>query len=346
VERFVSKRDLLFLQGGGELGELIRTYDWSENSLGTPQTWPSSLRTALGIILHSKFPMFLFWGPHSICFYNDAYRPSLGNDGKHPYALGKPGAKVWPEIWKDINPQIQSILQGGEASWYEDQLLPIYRNGRLENAYWTYSYSPVIDETGSPAGVFVTCTETTTAVGGKKKLEESEQNLRNTILQSPVAMCILKGADNVIEIANERIIDLWGARGRNIMGQPIFAVIPELAGQGFEELLANVYTTGETYKAFGVPLTAGNNLNGLHTIYIDFLYQPYHEGDDSITGIIAVAIDATQQVVARKKLEASEARFENLIREASVGIIVLIGEEMRVSVVNSAYGRLINRTVD
>src|SRR5689334_2290583 len=121
------------------MGALTRNYDWAATSLGPPGQWPQSLRTTLGILLQSKFPMFLFWGSQSICFYNDSYRPSLGNDGKHPYALGKPGAEIWPEIWKDIEPQIRSILEGGEATWHEDQLLPIYRNGRLEDVYWTYS---------------------------------------------------------------------------------------------------------------------------------------------------------------------------------------------------------------
>ena len=90
--------DLHFLSGGGEMGELTRSYDWSKTSLGSPDAWPLSLRTTLGILLHSAFPMFLFWGGDLVCFYNDAYRPSLGSDGKHP-ALGKKGRELWPEIW-------------------------------------------------------------------------------------------------------------------------------------------------------------------------------------------------------------------------------------------------------
>lgn len=170
-----------FLQGGGEMGELTRNYDWANTVLGAPDGWPQSLRTTLGILLNSKFPMFLFWGNEAICFYNDAYRPSLGNEGKHPYALGKPGAEIWPEIWKDIQPQIDSILAGGEATWHEDQLLPIYRNGQLEDVYWTYSYSPVIGESGHPVGVFVTCTETTTTVQMIQQLKNTSEKARLAI---------------------------------------------------------------------------------------------------------------------------------------------------------------------
>lgn len=181
MDRLLSPYTHAFLQGRGELAELTRRYDWAATSLGDPGGWPQSLRTTLGILLRSRFPMFLFWGPEAICFYNDAYRPSLGNNGKHPYALGKPGAEVWPEIWPAIGPQIAAIMEGGEATWHEDQLLPIYRNGQLEEVYWTYSYSPVLDESGRPAGVFVTCTETTATVQGIQELQQVNEKARLAI---------------------------------------------------------------------------------------------------------------------------------------------------------------------
>ncbi|MDF2455774.1 MAG: domain S-box protein, partial [Cytophagaceae bacterium] len=132
-----------FLLGGGEMGLLTREKDWSQTVLGAPSQWPQSLRTTLSILLSSKFPMFLWWGPELIQFYNDAYRPSLGTDGKHPHALGQRAEECWPEIWAVIKPLIDQVMAGGEATWAEDQHLPIYRNGKLEDVYWTFSYSPV-----------------------------------------------------------------------------------------------------------------------------------------------------------------------------------------------------------
>lgn len=170
-----------FLNGPGEMKELTRNHDWEQSSLGPVERWPQTLIATLGIILNSKFPMFLFWGPEHICFYNDAYRPSLGNSGKHPHALGKKGADVWPEIWEYIKPIIDRVLSGGEASWEEDTLLPIYRNGQMENVYWTFSYSPVFDENGDPHSVFVTCVETTTKVVTGKQLAESKHQLQLAI---------------------------------------------------------------------------------------------------------------------------------------------------------------------
>ena len=153
------------------MGERVRAFDWSKTSVGPIDAWPQSLRTTLGILLNSKFPMFLFWGPELLCFYNDAFRPSLGNEGKHPVALAKPGDEVWPEIWHIIRPLIDQVLSGGEATWHEDKLLPIYRNGKLEDVYWTFSYSPVYDNSGYVGGVLITCNETT-----EKVLNSKQQN--------------------------------------------------------------------------------------------------------------------------------------------------------------------------
>ncbi|HKR05358.1 MAG TPA: PAS domain S-box protein, partial [Bacteroidia bacterium] len=171
--------NLQFLAGGGEMGQLTRAKDWGKTALGEPESWPQSLRTTLGIVLNSKFPMFLWWGPELICFYNDAYRPSLGQDGKHPSILGMQAEKAWPEIWHIIKPLIDQVLAGGEATWSEDQLIPIFRNGKIEDVYWTFSYSPVNDESGEVAGVLVTCNETTDKVITLKKMEESGKRFRS-----------------------------------------------------------------------------------------------------------------------------------------------------------------------
>jgi PAS domain S-box-containing protein len=169
---------LQFLAGGGEMGALTREKDWSNTSIGDPATWPQSLRTTVSIVLNSKFPMFLWWGPELTCFYNDAYRPSLGINGKHPFILGMPAEKAWPEIWEIIEPLIDQVLSGGGATWSEDQLIPIFRNGRMEDVYWTFSYSPVNNESGNVAGVLVTCNETTAQVQMRNQIKENELRFR------------------------------------------------------------------------------------------------------------------------------------------------------------------------
>ncbi len=204
------------------MGSLTRNYDWSTTALGTPDQWPLSLCTTVGLVLHSAFPMFLFWGPGLICFYNDAYRVSLGENGKHP-AVGKPGAEVWPEIWDFIGPMIQQVMSTGEPTFFADQLVPIYRNGRLEDVYWTFSYSPAFGDDGQINGVFVTCNETTAAVLNRQRLEVSEARFRSLIREAPAAMLVVRGNDLVIETVNQALLRLLD-RSEDIVGKPLEVV--------------------------------------------------------------------------------------------------------------------------
>ena len=157
-----------FLAAGGEMGALMRAYDWSSTPLGPPQAWPRSLKTALRILLTSRQPMWLGWGDDLITFYNDAYRSIIG--GKHPEALGKPTREVWREIWRDIGPRIATAIGGVEGTYDEEQLLIMERNGYPEETYYTFSYSPIPDDDGRPAGIFCANTDDTGRVIGRRRM--------------------------------------------------------------------------------------------------------------------------------------------------------------------------------
>jgi signal transduction histidine kinase len=196
-----------YLLGGGEMGELTRSFDWSKTAIGRPENWSQSLLTTVSILLNSRFPMFLFWGPDLVQFYNDAYRPSLGNEGKHPTALGQRGEDCWPEIWPVIKPLIDQVMAGGESTWSEDQLIPIYRNNKLEDVYWTFSYSQVNDGTGKPAGVLVICNETTDKVLAYNIMVQTKKELEFAIEAAELATWDLNPKTNRF-ISNERL-KLW-----------------------------------------------------------------------------------------------------------------------------------------
>src|ERR1700710_1262158 len=117
-----------FLKEGGEMAKLILDCDWLKTDAGLPKQWPQGLRTTLGFVLNSNLPMFLFWGHELRCFYNDAFIPSLAHNGTHPLALGKPGVKMWPEIWHIIKPLIDKVIDNGEASLLKGQLIHIQTN--------------------------------------------------------------------------------------------------------------------------------------------------------------------------------------------------------------------------
>jgi PAS domain S-box-containing protein len=198
-----------YFNGDGEMASLTRAYDWSNTVLGSPDTWSKNLLTTVSIILRSKFPMFLWWGSELIQFYNDAYRPSMGNNGKHPMALGQHGSECWPEIWPVIKPLIDQVMAGGESTWSEDQLIPIYRNNQLEDVYWTFSYSKVDGEAGTPGGVLVICSETTEKVNSLNQIAKAEEMLRFSIASANAGTWMMNTETGQFK-ASSRFKELYG----------------------------------------------------------------------------------------------------------------------------------------
>lgn len=156
-----------FLRGGGNVGQLMRDMDWAATPLGDPVNWPQSLRTSVSTCLNCTFPILVWWGPDLIKLYNDAYSVLLG--AKHPAALGAKGKDVWPEIWEVIGPMLASAARG-VATPANDLLLMLERNGYPEECYFSFSYSPIVDETGGVGGVFCPVMETTERVLQQRRL--------------------------------------------------------------------------------------------------------------------------------------------------------------------------------
>jgi len=323
-----------FLANGGEMGELTRAKDWSKTAVGPVESWPQSLRTTLGILLNSKFPMFLFWGPDHICFYNDSYRPSLGNNGKHPSILGEKGADYWPEIWDFIEPLIDQVLTKGEATWHEDQLLPIYRNGKMEDVYWTFSYSPVNDENGKTTGVLVICNETTEQVVTRKKLEESEKRFRNTVKQLPLGICILKGPELIAEMVNSTYLHIIDKEEKDILDKPIFDSVPEAKEKVFP-LLKNVFETGTAYFTDELPVTL-NRYNKEELGYFNLVFYPLKDENGVIEGVTVVSYEVTEEVKARHLLTESEKAFREIVMDSPIAMAIFRGKDFIIEMANKA----------
>jgi PAS domain S-box-containing protein len=550
------EEDLYFLQGGGEMGKLIRSHDWKNTPLGDPSGWPQSLRTMVGVVLDNPFGMYIAWGPEYIQIYNDGYRPILGST-KHPQALGISTRETFSEIWSIIGSMFDGVMDGIPVG-FPDFMLPLNRHGFVEECFFDFSYSPIRKEDGEVGGVLVTVIETTNkkksdealkiseqrfrtltdnipnlawmahadgnifwynkkwydytgttyeqmegwgwqtvhdpeqlpavmenwkasiASGNnfemtfpllgaegkyrqfltrvlpmkdangkiyqwfgtntditaqieaeqklleskdrlrsvvdsapfpigvyigekmiiemanqamldvygkgldvlgksymdllpelesqlvfaqlqdvfrsglplhvknqrinilasgemqsfyfnysftplfdptgkvygivntaadvtdlnlaKLKVQQSESSLRHTILHAPVAMCILRGPDFIVELANERMIELWGRPSEEVREKSIFVGLPEARGQGFETILQKVYRTGEAFSAEAVPINLPRN-GVLERIYVNFVYEAFREAEGEISAILAVVIDVTAQVLARQKIE-------------------------------------------
>jgi PAS domain S-box-containing protein len=311
---------------GGEMGSLTRTKDWSSTPIGGTDTWPQSLRTTLNMILHSRFPMFLWWGPELICFYNDAYRPSLGDHGKHPFILGQPAEIAWAEIWDVIHPLIKKVLNG-ESIWSEDQLIPIYRNGKLEDVYWTFSYSPVIDESGESAGVLVICQETTekiimlrnlkdqedqlrvtidAAELGHKKLKENEQKLNILIAASEFGTWELQiYTDNVIY--SDRYLEIFGHEsGSLVTHQNLRDQIHPLDRHIRDAAFKTAMSTGTLYFVCRLIATDGSIrwIEAKGRVFYDLNSQP-----EKLLGTVR---DITSEKNSQRELQESEQQFRLL----------------------------------
>ncbi len=452
-----------FLEGGGEMGKLIRDKDWSKTPLGDPNTWPQPLRTMVGVLLDNPFGMYIAWGKEYTQIYNDGYRPILGAT-KHPQALGIGTRETFSEVWHIIGSMFDRVMDG-EAVGFPDFMLPLERNGFVETCYFDFAYSPIRLETGEVGGVLVTVIETTNkkkteddlkainnelefvieaaqlgtfdynpltnklstnarlrewfgsshqkeielahvmnaivekdrervsnairevleySLGGeynveytiinavskketivhakgrawynerkiayrlngtiedvtnrvlaRKKIEESERRLRLMILKAPVAISIFRGADYKVEIANKNALELWRRTEDEVLNISIFEAMPELASQGIKELLDNVVNTGNRFATSDLPLQLLRN-GILETVYVNFSYEALYDTEGKINGIMGIGYDVTPQVEARKKVEESEQNMRALVESAPFPIGVFVGEEIRISLANQS----------
>ncbi len=309
-----------FLSQGGEMGALMRTHDWESSQLGSPAGWPGTLKTTVRLVLTSSQPMFIWWGPDLIQFYNDEYRQTMGPE-RHPSALGQKGRDCWQEIWPIIGPQIESIMAGGPATSHEDQLVPVTRFGKREDVWWTYTYSPIQDADGV-GGVLVICKDVTQEHLAKEELRHLNQRLSEEIAlrqheaerlrvlfqQAPGFMAILHGPEHVFDFTNNAYVRLTG--DRKFLGKSVREAFPELADQGFLELLDEVYITGQPYSATEVPVLIRRSASDpLVKAYIDFVYQPIIESNGAVSGIFVEGADVTERRLAQDALRTAQNRL-------------------------------------
>ena len=235
--------------------------------------------------------------------------------------LGARGRDSWVEIWHIIGPQIEQVMAGRGATWHENQLVPIFRHGVLDDVYWTYSYGPIDDEKASHGvgGVLVLCTETTSQVLAQEHLRAAESRWRALFDLAPGFVCVLDGPDFRYEYANPQYLRLVGRSA--VVGHTVLELFPEVKAQGFIDLLDGVYRSGAPYVAASVPLQIARADGGApQTQYIDFVYQPIKDASGAVTGIFVEGADVTVRVNAELALRASESRF----RIMADGVAVLI----------------------
>ncbi len=209
------------LADGGELGALMRAYDWEHTSLGAPDSWPQSLKTAVRILLTSQQPMFVWWGPDLINLYNDPYRVILG--GKHPRALGIPAAIVWQEIWDQVGPRAHSTITRNQGTYDEALFLMMERNGYPEETYYTFSYSPIPNDRGETSGIFCANTDETERIISARQLATQRELAARTINVSRMADACANSvaalATNPYDLPFSLLFLKHGSGGATLMGR-------------------------------------------------------------------------------------------------------------------------------
>ena len=303
-----------FPVGGGELGQLIRDFDWSKTSLGPISGWPQSLRTATDVVLQSPIPLVMLWGPDGIMIYNDGYAVFAAD--RHPGLLGSKVLEGWPEA-ADLNSNVlQTCYHRGGTLSFKDLPLTLYRNkGEPEDLWLDLNYGPVLDESGRPGGVLAVVVETTGKVLAERTLMEEraavlEANkrltaestfLRELFEQAPSFMAMASGPSHEFVLANRAYQQLVG--GRDVVGKTVADALPEVVGQGFVSLLDTVYETGEAHIGAGSKLIlrrAGATEDSEH--FLDFIYQPIRNAQGEVTGIFIEGQDVTERVRGEQHL--------------------------------------------
>ncbi|WP_165422774.1 PAS domain-containing protein [Ktedonosporobacter rubrisoli] len=321
------------IHGGGEMTILVRSFDWSQTSLGPIEWWPPSLRTGINIMLNSATPMFIWWGREALNFFNDASIPIIGQ-AKHAQWLGRPAKERWQEIWHIISPLFESVMETGKSATSNDLLIPLAaRTLSLKEVYFTFSYGPLYDDSGRIGGAICVCTETTARVLSERRfqiqrhagsyesyvgsveesVEAERRRLHGLFMQAPAAVAILNGPKYHIELANPTVLKILNKSKEDVRNKPLFEVLPEIREQGIDKLLAGVMATGIPYvgRELNVPLNRRGD-GQLEDTYFTFVYTPLRNTENMIEGVMVFAYEVTEQVIARQKVEESEERFRTL----------------------------------
>lgn len=337
--------NLNFLAGGGDMGERLRTFDWSSHPLGPPDSWPLSLRSAVGLCLNSAFPTAIYWGPELRLLYNDAWAPIPGE--RHPGALGRPGAEVWADIWSVVGPQFARVWSTGEGFSVFDQLLPMQRQGRVQETYWNYSFTPIIDDAGLVVGILNQGNETTDRVLGlrrqefKLKLEEAlrqETDARAIMARAAEALgrhlnaqrvgygeildddatvsLDICWADGVPPLSGSFPLDSFGAEDVARQRQSLSQFSDDVLGDPHQD--PAVWTSIQTRAYASVPLIRRGRFSA--SLYVNF-----RDPHGWTAGEIALIEDtgartweAVERARAEDDLRESEARFRNIADNSAV----------------------------
>ncbi|MDB5702269.1 MAG: hybrid sensor histidine kinase/response regulator [Sphingomonadales bacterium] len=286
----------------GEISSRIATFDWDATSIGPIKSWPESLKAIIGFIVRSPVPLVLLWGEDGVMIYNDAY-------AVFAHGFEKLGMKVregWPEV-ADFNDNVLKIgLAGGTLS-YIDQELTLTRSGKSEPVWMNLDYSPVLDDSGVPAGVMAIVVETTAKVMADRRSADEQARQQRLLAQMPGFVGVVSGPDHVYQYVNDAYVRI--SERQNFVGRKFREVFSDLEGQAFAPLLDQAYSTGETFVARNMEIRLHGSVEAQ---WIDFVFEPVRDQAGSVTGVFIGGYEVTEAQRATAALRESEARLRAL----------------------------------
>lgn len=285
--------------GGGETGELIRRFDWSQTSLGPIETWPQHLRIKANSIVNSPIPQVLMWGPDHVMLYNDAYREIAGS--YHPRALGGKVPEVWPEIW-DWNRKVIDAAQRGQVQSFRDQAMTLYRNGTPEEVIFDLFYTPIYSEAGSVDGVLCTVLENTERVRAVRALAQSREELRQLTDAMPILVGFLD-RDHIYRFANRGYIDWFGMEAQDVVGRHAREVIGESYYEARKALLDQALAGHRVITDTVIRRPDGQMRTA------EVRYIPRSDAEGQVEGIYILIIDIDDRKRSEIALRNSNNRF-------------------------------------
>lgn len=308
--------ELLFPGNRSRMAALLRGRDWSEHPLGPIERWPTSLKTAVGIVLDSPVIKVLLWGADLFTFYNDGYISLLGTEPRH--GIGEPFADFRPSVCQDIEPFVAAAMTGKPRKLTQTRAV-VRREGEEELAHFAIFYSPVRDEQGAIAGVLADFVETTEHVHMQDALEIENRRHRALFDQAPVFMAVAgPPPDYPIQYANVAFHKLTGDRA--LIGRPAIAALPELGPQGYLALLDRVVEAGEPVTGWDVPLRIQDQASAAPgTRYLDFIFQPILDEKGKLSGVLCIGYDSTERRLAREKAEKLQRDLHHVSRMSAMG---------------------------
>jgi PAS domain S-box-containing protein len=294
--------------GTGQVSAEMNAFQWSSHPLGSPHTWPAPLKIAVNLILDSPESMYVLWGPELHFFSNDAYRPIMGPRAER--AVGTTLPDLWPDALDALKPIIEKAFKG-EASLFEHMPITMARYGQQEETSWSFSFTPLRDETVTVVGIVCITNETTQILRAEATAAQERERLMQMFDQAPSFMALLRGSDHTFEMVNPAYSNLIG--GRDVTGKTVAKALNDAVEQGFVELLDGVYATGEPYVATGAKYVVDTGPgHPVNERYVDFVFQPLRDSDGSVNGIFVDGYDVTDRVRAQSERDAAHADLERI----------------------------------